>query len=46
MVFVNNDGSNLYHKYDCPLFTRQNFWAYSRKLAESNGYDPCSRCCN
>ena len=45
VVFVNNDGSNLYHKYDCSEFTRQNFWAYSRKLAESNGYDPCPKCC-
>lgn len=44
VVFVNNDGSKLYHKYDCPDFTRQSFWAYSRKLAESNGYSPCSKC--
>lgn len=45
VVFVNNDGSKLYHKYDCSNFNRASFWAYSRKLAESNGYDPCPNCC-
>lgn len=44
VVFVNNDGSKLYHKYDCADFTKQSFWAYSRKLAESNGYSPCPKC--
>lgn len=44
VVFVNNDGSKLYHKYDCPHFARQSFWAYSRKLAESNGYTACPDC--
>jgi len=44
VVFVNNDGSKLYHSYDCKKFTRQNFWAYSRKLAESNGFSPCPDC--
>ena len=45
VVFVNNDGSKIYHSYDCPEFKRDSFWAYSRKLAESNGYSPCSKCC-
>lgn len=45
VVFVNNDGSEYYHKYDCSQFTKSNFWAYSRKLAESNGYRPCPHCC-
>lgn len=44
VVFVNNDGSKLYHSYNCKAFSRQNFWAYSRKLAESNGFSPCSSC--
>lgn len=44
VVFVNNDGTNLYHTFDCSRFKRDNFWAYSRKLAESNGYDPCPQC--
>ena len=45
VVFVNNDGTKLYHTYDCSEFKRDSFWAYSRKLAESNGYSPCSKCC-
>ena len=44
VVFVNNDGSKLYHSYDCSEFRRDSFWAYSRKLAESNGYSPCPKC--
>ncbi len=44
VVFVNNDSSKLYHSYSCKTFTRQNFWAYSRKLAENNGFSPCPDC--
>ncbi len=44
VVFVNNDGSKLYHSYDCAHFDRQRFWAYSRKLAESSGFTPCPDC--
>lgn len=46
VVFVENDGSNRYHRYDCPYFTQRSFWAYSKKLAESRGYDPCPYCCD
>ena len=38
VVFVNNDGTNYYHSYDCVNFTKSNFWAYSRKLAQNYGY--------
>ena len=44
VVFVVNDDSRVYHTYDCPRFTKKDFWAYSRKLAESNGFAPCSTC--
>lgn len=44
VVFVNNDGSKVYHRYDCPEFKKDSFWAYSRKLAESNGYTACPIC--
>ena len=44
IVFVNNDGTKLYHTYDCPNFVKDNFWAYSRKLAENFGYRPDSAC--
>ena len=44
VVFVENDGRGLYHKYGCDDFAQTSFWAYSRKLAEANGYQPCPRC--
>lgn len=44
VVFVNNDDSRVYHTYDCGKFTKKDFWAYSRKLAESNGFAPCPDC--
>lgn len=44
VVFVVNDDSRVYHTYDCPRFIKRDFWAYSRKLAESNGFKPCATC--
>ena len=44
VVFVENDRSGHYHTYDCANFPKNSFWAYSRKLAESNGYTPCPTC--
>ena len=44
VVFVEDDGTGLYHKYDCPRFVQRSFWAYSRKLAEKNHYTPCPDC--
>lgn len=44
VVFVEDDGTGWYHTYDCPYFTQQSFWAYSRKLAEKNNYKPCPHC--
>lgn len=44
VVFVENNDSRVYHTYDCEEFSRSNFWAYSRKLAESNGFGPCPIC--
>ena len=38
VVFVENDGTGYYH------FAQTSFWAYSRKLAEANGYTPCPHC--
>lgn len=46
VVFVENDGSGLYHRYSCGKFPRRTFWAYSRNLAESQGYDACPNCIN
>lgn len=44
VVFVENDATGYYHKYDCEDFAQTSFWAYSRKLAEANGYKPCPHC--
>ncbi len=44
VVFVENDGSNYYHSYDCEHFTKQSYWAYSTNLAVSQGYTPCPDC--
>ena len=44
VVFVENDGSRIYHTYDCARFSKKNFWAYSRKLAENKGFAPCAVC--
>ena len=44
VVFVEDDGSNLYHRYGCPQFAAKRFWAYSRKLAESYRFEPCPYC--
>ena len=44
VVFVENDGTGYYHKYGCDYFAQTSFWAYSRKLAEANGYTPCPHC--
>lgn len=44
VVFVEDDGTGNYHRYECGKFLKKNFWAYSRKLAERQGYTPCAQC--
>ena len=44
VVFVVNNGTNLYHTYDCADFAKSNFWTYSPKLAEAQGFRPCPKC--
>ena len=44
VVFVENNNTGYYHTYDCEAFAKKSFWAYSRKLAESNGFKPCPDC--
>ena len=44
VVFVENNGTGYYHTYDCGSFSKSNFWAYSRKLAEAQGFTPCPTC--
>jgi len=44
VVYVENDGSNHYHTYECEKFVRKSFWIYNRKLAENKGYTACPIC--
>ena len=44
VVFVVNDNSKLYHRYDCADFGKSNFWTYSPKLADAQGFNPCPKC--
>ena len=44
VVYVENDGTDYYHSFECPRFKRQSFWVYNKKLAESKGYTPCPDC--
>ena len=44
VVYVENDGTNYYHNYDCENFKKSSFWVYNRKLAENKGYTACPIC--
>lgn len=44
VVFVEDNDTGYYHTYGCTAFSHTNFWAYSRKLAQSKGYQPCPVC--
>lgn len=45
IVWVEDDGSNHYHKYDCHKFKGNSFWAYNVDNAKHQGYKPCPICC-
>lgn len=44
VVFVEDDGTDLYHKYECNRFIGNHFWAYNIDAAEDEGYHPCPLC--
>ena len=44
VVFVENNGTRLYHKYDCEDFIGDSFWTYSPKLAQAQGFSACPKC--
>lgn len=45
VVFVMTGSSDhKYHNYNCSSFKKTSFLAYSTKLAEANGYEPCPIC--
>lgn len=45
VVFVDDDGSTKYHKYDCDRFDGDYFFAFNEATARVRGYEPCSHCC-
>lgn len=44
VVFVENNGTRHYHKYDCEDFIGSSFWTYSPKLAQAQGFTACPKC--
>ena len=46
IVFVEDDGTDLYHKYECDKFKGDDFWAFNVDQAISRDYKPCSICCD
>lgn len=45
IALVVEDGSNLYHTYDCKVFQdARTFWASNVNAAEGDGYKPCGKC--
>lgn len=45
IVFIENDGTNYYHKYECNKFVGNDCWAHNVEYAEYLGYEPCPSCC-
>lgn len=46
-VMVADDGTDLYHNYDCYSFQAcDTFWIYYLDDAVEDGYEPCPRCCD
>ena len=44
VVFIENDGTNLYHKFACSKFKGSSFWVYNINQAQQKGYSECSQC--
>ena len=45
IVMIEDDNTDLYHKYECYRFKGIDFWAYNIDQAENLGYEPCPNCC-
>jgi len=44
VVFVEDDGTNWFHKFECNRFRGDYFWAYNTEKAVQLGYTPCPYC--
>ena len=44
VVFIEDDGTKRYHKFECDKFVGESFWVYNIEAAKSNGYRECQLC--
>ncbi|CCX74347.1 unknown [Firmicutes bacterium CAG:83] len=44
VVFIEDDGTNLYHKFNCYKFRGDSFWVYNTENAVQRGFSPCPIC--
>ena len=44
IVFIENDGTDLYHRYECDRFVGNDCWAHNVEYAEYIGKSPCPLC--
>lgn len=44
IVFLQEDGTEVFHSYDCETFTRHGYKAYNKQQALYLGYQPCPLC--
>jgi hypothetical protein len=44
VVFIEDDGTDLYHKFDCYKFKGENFWVLNTEAAIVRDYTACPYC--
>ena len=44
IIFVEDGGTNFYHKYICDRFIGEYFGAYNIDYAKDEEYKPCTEC--
>lgn len=44
VVLIEDDGTNLYHKFSCYKFRGDSFWVYNTENAVQQGFSPCPIC--
>ena len=44
VALVVDDGTGLYHNYDCVVLDDENFWCYGYSDSKYEQYKPCPRC--
>lgn len=44
VIFIQDDGTKRYHRYDCPLFNGESYRTYTPQQARSMGYESCPVC--